>query len=55
MRAVTRRRFFASVGETGAVLLLAPRTSSVARAAPDRGSDSIVVRWNEALRRYSIR
>jgi hypothetical protein len=46
---VTRRRFLASVGQTGAVLLLAPRTSSVARAAADRGSDSIVVRWNEAL------
>ena len=49
MSTVTRRRFLASVGETGAVLLLAPRTSRVARAAPDRRPDSIVVRWNEAL------
>ncbi|HEY2658056.1 MAG TPA: hypothetical protein VGI55_19905 [Solirubrobacteraceae bacterium] len=49
MSTVTRRRFLASVGQTGAVLLLAPRTSTVARAAPDRGSDRIVVRWNEAL------
>ena len=49
MSTATRRRFLASVGQTGAVLLLAPRTWGVTRAAPDRGSDSIVVRWNEAL------
>jgi Domain of unknown function (DUF6851)/VCPO second helical-bundle domain len=45
----TRRRFLASVGQTGAVLVLAPRTLSATRAARDRASDSVVVRWNEAL------